>query len=258
MPYDYPWALQELLPFQEAMTAYVNLRSRDGESENQAELNRLHNWIVANQGVPRRIIEDVLGLSVPRFASDPLSPMADAYEIQRFATEAVTLVERHEEIEEHWSSEVHIEIDADQLHPWVWNAAKDLWSSSHWGEALEASLKVINAKLQEKVGNRALSGVDLVNRAWSREDPREGQPRLRVGDPDDPQTFTNLNEGALALGQAVTKLYRNPLAHLPDQVERQHALEGLAATSAFARLIEESDVRTLRGRPPSGTRPRKR
>lgn len=28
-------------------------------------------------------------------------------------------------------------------------AAQDLWASGHWGEALEAALKFVNAKLQE-------------------------------------------------------------------------------------------------------------
>ena len=63
---------------------------------------------------------------------------------------------------------------------------------------------------------------------------------MRTGDSGDPQTYQSVNEGALALGQALFKLWRNPLAHLPERMIRQQAIEGLAAASAFARLVEEA------------------
>lgn len=239
MPYNYKWAENELSEYDGVLTDYVNLEARNADS---SELTPLHNWLVAHQAVPRMIAEDVLGEPIPRFASDPMDQISLAYEMQRLMSEALGFIRRQQEVEDHWSQETRIDLDAQQLHPWVWNAAQDLWASEHWGEALEAALKVVNAKLQEEIGSRDSSEVDLVNRAWSRSEPSEGQPRLRVGDSEDPQTYTSLNEGALALGQAAFKLYRNPLAHLPDQVERQHALEGLAAVSAFARLVDDAEV----------------
>lgn len=103
-----------------------------------------------------------------------------------------------------------------------------------FGPSRRGSNEGDQCQMQEKVQRRDISEVDLVNQAWSTSAPKEGAPRLRVGDPGDPQTYTSLNEGALALKQALYKLWRNPLAHLPDKMARQRALEGLAAVSAFA------------------------
>lgn len=238
MPYDYQWADEYLTKYYDDLTGYIN-RVNDGE-ELSGELSLLHSSLVANQGPIRRIAEDVLGEPVPRFG-EPFKASAE-YEQHRLIAEALVLIRKESDMDEHWSAEVTIDIDTEALHPWVWHAAEDLWASEHWGEAVEAAAKVINAKMQDKVGRRDVSEVSLVNSAWSRGDPAPGKARLRVGDPSDPQTYTSLNEGALALGQAVYKLWRNPLAHLPAKMRRQRALEGLAAASAFADLVDTAEV----------------
>jgi hypothetical protein len=238
MPYDYDWANKYLTEYHTSLTDYFNRRN-DGEEE-VGDLSMLKSSLIANQGPVRRIAEDVLNEPVPRFGA-PFNE-SDDYEHHRLVSEALVLLRKKRDIEQHWSPDVTIDIEAEALHPWVWNAAEDLWASGHWGEALEAALKVVNAKLQDKTNRRDVSEVDLVNRAWSRDAPKPREPRLRTGDPGDPQTYRSLNEGALALGQALFKLWRNPLAHLTDKMRREQALEGLAAASAFARLVDEATV----------------
>jgi len=56
------------------------------------------------------------------------------------------------------------------------------------------------------------------------------------------RTSTSAQEGAMFLGMAVFKSWRNPLSHMPGGSDRQPALEGLAAASAFARAIETATV----------------
>lgn len=238
MPYDYEWANRYLTEYYDDLTAYLNRTNADEPVV--GDLAQLHSSLIGNQGVVRRIVEDVLGEPLPRFG-EPFNT-SSAYAMNRLIAEALVLVRKKADLDEHWSPDTTIDIDTDALHPWVWHAAEDLWASGHWGAAVEAALKVINAKLQEKVGRRDVSEVDLVNQAWSSKDPEEGKARLRVGSPDDPQTYKSVNEGALALGQALYKIWRNPLAHLPEKMERQRALEGLAAASAFAFLIEVAEV----------------
>ncbi len=238
MPYDYAWANEYLTEYHTDLTDYFNRTNRDEPLK--GELSLLHSSLVANQGPIRQITEDILGESVPRFG-EPLQRSKD-FEFQRLVSEALVIVRKKAEMDEHWSSDTIIAVDTDALHPWVWHAAEDLWASDHWGEAVEAALKVINAKLQEKVGRRDISEATLVDQAWSSNDPNEEIVRLRIGDPEDPKTFASRNEGAHALGKALFKLWRNPLAHLPDKMERQRAIEGLAAASAFAAVIEEAEV----------------
>ena len=238
MPLDYDWANAYLTEYHTDLTEYFNRRN-DGEEE-VGDLSLLKSSLIANQGPVRLIAEDVLNEPVPRFGA-PFNESDDC-EHHRLVSEALVLIRKKRDMELHWSPEVTIDIEAEALHHWVWKAAEDLWASEHWGEALEAALKVINAKLRDKTNRRDVSEVDLVNQAFSRDAPKPGEPRLRIGDPDDPKTYRSLNEGALALGQALFKLWRNPLAHLTDKMRREQALEGLAAASAFARLVDEATV----------------
>jgi len=200
--YDYEWADHYLTEYHGDLTAYFNRRN-SGE-EVTGDLSQLKSDLIANQGPVRRIAEDVLGEPVPRFGEP--SNESGNYEHHRMISEALVMIRKKHEMDTNWSPEVTIDIDVESLHPWVWNASEDLWASDHWGQALEAAIKVINAKLQERVGRRDISGVDLVNQAWSRAGPSPGSPRLRTGDSGDPQTYRSVNEGALALGQALFKL----------------------------------------------------
>ena len=152
------------------------------------------------------------------------------------------MLEHAEDIDEYWSSDTVIEIDPDALHPWVWNAARDLWDSGHWGEAVEAATKVVNVKLQEKVGRADQSGTDLVRRSMGVGPAQEEQPRLRVMDDDGSETYRSAQEGAMHLGEAVFMYWRNVLAHEPGGADRQSSLEALAAVSTLARLVDDATV----------------
>lgn len=239
MAFDYEWANLYLTEYYDDLNEYLNRTNADEPVV--GDLAQLHSSLAANQGPVRKIAEDVLGEAVPRFGGIT-GAVKDAFDMHRLLAEALVLIRKKSDMDEHWSPETTIDLDTDALHQWVWHAAEDLWASEHWGEAVAAALRVINAKMQEKVGRRDISEIDLVNQAWSQSDPQEGKARLRFGDPDDPQTYTSGNEGALALGQALYKLWRNPLAHLSGTMIRQRALEGLAAASAFATLVEDATV----------------
>ena len=157
---------------------------------------------------------------------------------------ALGVLDHQVDLDEYWSSESVIEIDTDALHPWVWDAANGLWDSEHWGEAVEAAVKVLNAQLQMKTGRNDISGTALVGESFSLDPPKGGRVRLRVIEDDGSETYRSMQQGAMYLGMAVFMLWRNPLSHVPGGSPMQQALEGLAAASAFAQLIEASSVIT--------------
>lgn len=153
-------------------------------------------------------------------------------------------IEHRQDLAEAWTPSSRIELEGEAFHEWVWAAAKGLWESDHWGEAVEAAIKVLNAKLQSITGMRESSGADLVRRAFSTKDPTETESRLRVTEDDGSETYRSVQIGAMHLGEAVFMYWRNALAHEPVALSREEALEALAATSAFARALDGSELLT--------------
>jgi len=134
-------------------------------------------------------------------------------------------------------------LPADQLHPWVWGAARTLWESKHYRAAVEAAAKAINAYTQTNLDRRDVSDTDLMNQVFT-DKPKSGQTYLRLpGDPTD-QTIKDRNRALRPFAEGCFARIRNPAAHEhgPDWDE-EHALEYLVALSVLARWIDDCDVK---------------
>ncbi|MFE9814033.1 TIGR02391 family protein [Streptomyces sp. NPDC005773] len=135
-------------------------------------------------------------------------------------------------------------LQADQLHPWAWDAARTFWESAHYRAAVHAAATSITAHLQNKLNRRDLSDAKLVQEAFSDKAPEPSKPRLRIpGDPADSGVQTR-QRGALQLGLGAYSALRNPAAHETGDLTEQQALEQLATFSVVARLIDMCDVVT--------------
>ncbi|MFJ9666620.1 TIGR02391 family protein [Streptomyces sp. NPDC101219] len=133
---------------------------------------------------------------------------------------------------------------ADQLHPWVWDAARTFWESKHFRSAVHAAASSISDHLQNKLDRRDVTDAALVAEALSANAPEPGKPRLRMpGDPRDPDVKSR-QRGALLLGQGAYSAFRNPAAHGVSDLPEQEALEQLATFSGFARLVDQCHVIT--------------
>jgi hypothetical protein len=146
------------------------------------------------------------------------------------------LVERQEEIER-YLGDAGPQLAASTLHPWVWGAARSLWSSGHYAQAVTTAAISVNGFLQKKVNRRDATESDLVTECFSPEPPKPGRPRLRLMDDDGSKTFRSVHQGALAFGQGCYLALRNPPSHEADRLElpENEALEQLAAFSLLAR-----------------------
>lgn len=130
---------------------------------------------------------------------------------------------------------------ADQLHRWVWDAARTYWESQHFRAACDAAATAINAHTQTKVSRRDVSDRDLMNAVFT-ERPKPGQVYLRLpGDPAD-QTVRSRNQALRPYAEGLFAGVRNPAAHEHgDDWDEQLALEYLAALSVLARWIDQCD-----------------
>ena len=159
------------------------------------------------------------------------------------AQRCLMLIERQEEIERHLG-DGGPKLAAVALHPWVWEAARSLWSSGHYAQAITSAAISINGFLQKKGNRRDIAEAELVVECFSLEPPKPGRPRLRLMEDDGSKIFRSVHQGALTFGQGCYLAMRNPLSHEADRLElpENEALEQLAAFSLLARWIEQSFI----------------
>jgi hypothetical protein len=164
--------------------------------------------------------------------------------LRDIAKQAILWVQRVNEIEENLGPRGP-SVSAASLHPKVWEAALSLWDSGHYGDAVDAAARSVNAFLQNKVGRRDVADQGLVAESFSLTSPEAGRPRLRLMDDDGSPTYKSVHEGAIALGRGCFMTIRNVLAHEFGQLAEppEHvALEYLAAFSVLARWIDSAEV----------------
>jgi hypothetical protein len=140
------------------------------------------------------------------------------------------------------------DLAADQLHPWVWEAAAPMWHAGSTQAAVLAAAQSVNARLQQKLDRYDCSDAGLCREAFSRDDPAPGRPRLRFAGDRTSDTWRSRQNGGVQFGAGCFEGLRNPAAHehelrLPEQI----ALEQLAAFSVLARWIEQCAVRRANG-----------
>ena len=138
------------------------------------------------------------------------------------------------------------QMQADGLHAVVWDAARDLWSSGHFREAVQRAALFVNAHLQARAGRDDLSDTQLANEVFSSSEPAADRPRLRWAGLADPQTRKSINDGLRGYATGIFQTIRNPTTHTGDQLGEQEALERLAALSLLARWIDECELAQAR------------
>jgi hypothetical protein len=133
--------------------------------------------------------------------------------------------------------------DPEGFHPWVAQAAGNLWQDGHRREAVRAAASALEVQLRAKTNLHRGSVASIVVSAFSPNDPKPGLPRLRLSgfDPIGSDDWNSAHEGAGAFGRGCFLRIRNLYVHRGGRDERED-LEALAALSLLARWIEVSEV----------------
>ena len=190
-----------------------------------------------------QIVEKILDRVTPTWRRDLADDPSHEWQPTAVAAmRALSEIENSAEVAEKLGEDAPF-MKADAMHPWAWDAARSLWQSRHFGEAVRAATVKINAELQNKLSRRDVSEIALFQQAFSSDQPTVGALRLRpVGD-DDGKTALSVRRGIVALAEGCFAAIRNPASH--DSVEgisEQLALEQLAVVSLLARWIDECVV----------------
>lgn len=134
------------------------------------------------------------------------------------------------------------ELSPEALHSWIAGAVAGLWDNGHYRQAVDEATRAIEIRLKAKARSE-LSGYRLVTEAFSPAPPGAGQTRLRFVDfREGTPAWTDAHQGAMAFAQGCVMRIRNVLEHTETEVDRQVALEQLAALSLLARWVDEAVV----------------
>lgn len=233
------WALAELDKF-------ISL------SEMRTRQNEYMSWEVTasdNETLVRQweVIERILNQVTPGWedkVNEAGSSQSEWFPARMATLRAREALQRDQELKENLGDNAP-ELSASKLHPWVWEGARSLWQSGHYREAVEGSIRKLNAETQNKIGRRDLSEDDLFKQAFSEQPPAPNSPRLHRMKDDSSKTFKSAQRGARSLAEGIFAGIRNPLAHESEvDMPEQQALEYLAALSVLARWVDESSLET--------------
>jgi hypothetical protein len=245
MTMNTPWAIGEL--------NYFILRCQKHKADyDQAGIERAHRdpaiTAVHDDIIGRMpIVEQIADQTWPGWRDRLHKPVGLEWEYEplaQIAKQVLQLLIRKDELERNLG-ETGPALSAVTMHRDVWEASKSLWRNGHFGEAVSAAGKSVNAMLQAKVSRREISDAKLVSECFSLEPPKPGIPRLRLMPDDGSEVYRSLHAGALAYGQGCFKAIRNVLAHEYGQLAEppeEEALHYLAAFSVLARWIEKATV----------------
>ncbi|RBO83086.1 TIGR02391 family protein [Nocardia puris] len=231
------WAIARLEAFVEAVEQYNSLAPTiPPTAENNEKKRKMESASVAAEKILDRII--------PTWRTELKTGMMDNVWSQRkeFCVRAIEEIQMQNEFDANLGDNAP-SLNANQLHDWVWEAAKPLWMSGHFSEAVRAASVVVNARTQDKVGRREVSESDLFAQAFTLDAPKTGAPRLRIMENDGSKTYQSIHQGAAAFARGCYAAIRNPISHtVHEQISEHEALEHLAAFSILAKWVSRAIV----------------
>ena len=129
------------------------------------------------------------------------------------------------------------------MHPWVAEPAEPLFKDGHWFMAVTAAADNVKAQWKLILG----SEKDDLPSAFSPNDPKEGQPRMRFAYYDrdrDEKAWNNAHEGVMHFARGCMMRIRNLHKYQPtgQSISPGLAMEALAALSRLARWITDAKV----------------
>lgn len=136
-------------------------------------------------------------------------------------------------------------MNADALHPVIWQAASGRWDSGHYSDAVQRAATALSGHVKDRTGRYELGDGELVAQAFSPSSAQEGKPRLRWPGNDDDLTVRSMRVGMLNMAQGVFSAIRNVATHTTDELPKQEALEQLATLSILARWIDKCELVTV-------------
>ncbi|MEY2473376.1 MAG: hypothetical protein QOK28_2705 [Actinomycetota bacterium] len=242
MPIDLEKARDYLLDMKRSLA--LSKSAPDGSKEqSDADVN-----IVARLKVVEQIGKELDEMNPTHFANRSLMGEWGWFNCQDSVTRLIGIIDTKAEADAIFAPSGP-KLSASALHPWIWNAALDLWDKGEYRVAVTEAGRKLDIQLQTKLAKHDDSGASLVGNAFSLNGPtaatatKTAQPRLRFAHlVPGSERWKSAHEGAAAFGRGCMMGIRNWAVHDDTDIAEQEALEYLAALSVVARWIDSATL----------------
>lgn len=128
------------------------------------------------------------------------------------------------------------------LHPVIWTAAADHWTTHQYRVAVREAAEALNQHWKAKLGRHDIDDTVFWQQTLSPGSPETGKPKLTwPGDPEH-KSSKSMRGGLQALATGLNLTIRNITTHVRDELSEQEAMERLAAYSYFARQLDVCEI----------------
>lgn len=137
-----------------------------------------------------------------------------------------------------------------QLHPVIWAAAADHWTTHKRRVAVREAAEALTNHWRGLLGRQDVDGTTFWEQTLSAGPPESGRPKLIWPGADNDKTVRSVRGGTRSMAKALTDLgvgvtmaIRNVSTHTGGELSEQEGLERLAAYSYLARLLDSCEIR---------------
>jgi hypothetical protein len=130
-------------------------------------------------------------------------------------------------------------LQADQMHPLVWQAACTVWETGEYKMAIQQAAVSLSAHIKAKTGSK-LNDLALMQLVFAPEPPKAGQVRLHLAGDQEDDNWKSRQRGLHLLAQGAFAGIRNIAVHDEALWSEHEALEHLAVLSVVARWADEA------------------
>lgn len=136
-----------------------------------------------------------------------------------------------------------------RLHPVVWAAAADYWTSHKRRVAVREAGEALTNHWRDRLGRGDVDGTSFWEQTLSAGEPAPGRPKLVWPGDDTHKTVKSVRNGTRRMAHALSDLatgatlaIRNVATHGDAELSEQEGLERLGAYSYLARLLDECKI----------------
>lgn len=137
-----------------------------------------------------------------------------------------------------------------QLHPLIWSAAADHWTTHKRRVAVREAAEALTGHWRDLLGRQDVDGTTFWEQTLSGGPPAPGRPKLVWPGDDEDKTVKSMRGGARTMAKALSDLaigatlaIRNVTTHAGGELSEQEGLDRLGAYSYLARLLDQCEVR---------------
>lgn len=134
-----------------------------------------------------------------------------------------------------------------QLHPIIWTAAADHWTTHQYRVAVREAAEALTVEWKTRLGRYDVEDTVFWQKTLSPGEAAAGEPKLVWPGEATDKTVKSMRGGLNQLATGLNLTVRNITTHTRTELSEQEGMERLAAYSYLARILDQCDVVRVKG-----------